>query len=318
MVTRIKTAVIGVGKMGALHARIFSEVSELVAVVDKNEELAKQTAKKFSCKAYNSYENLLREEKIDAVSVVVPTVFHYQVATFFLDKKIPVLLEKPISNDLIQAKRIIDRARENKVLLMVGHLERFNPAVIKLKQMIKKGEIGQISNIIARRVGGFAKQIRDVNIAVDLAIHDIDIVNYLLDEYPRLVISDKRKVLKIEQEDAVEFFLKYQNATALIQANWITPVKIRKLNITGSKGYLELDYINQEIIFYENVLKKYQSFTGGFSNFISDFAEPKKRLIKITKREPLKEEIITFLKLSRKKELRDNSHALEALRIALH
>lgn len=318
----MKYAIIGVGNMGKNHARAAHELdsTELVAVADASAQTANAIAKLYQCAAYDDYVKMLDECEIDAVSICVPTTLHTRVAMECLRRGKHVLLEKPIAPTVEEGLQLQAFAREQGVQLMIGHIERFNPAVVKVKELLRNNEIGRVVSIMARRVGVFPPQIRDANIAVDLAIHDLDIVSYLLDEFPVDVTSDKRRNHIELREDSVEFFLRYPSAAAYVQANWITPVKIRKLNITGTDGYLEMDYINQKIQFYKSNYEKYRDEPGhisGYSDYVLKYMEPDLVEIQVAKREPLKEQISYFVHAIRKNEEIDNSFAIQALRIAL-
>lgn len=311
--------VIGVGNMGKRHLRIYSQIPQvkIVAIADSNETVGATLAKKYSAKYYADFKEMIATENLDCVSICVPTSLHYLVANRVLTKGINTLLEKPITMDLFQAKKLLRIAKEKNIIFLVGHVERFNPGVSKVKDMIEKGELGGIIAITARRVGGFPPQIKDADIAVDLAIHDIDIANYLLDETPQKVTLNKQKNHIEKRDDSVEFFLKYKKASAYIQANWISPVKIRKLNITGTDGYLELDYITQKIEFYKSNYSKFKEASKEFSDYILLFSEPDKINISVAKKEPLKEELLYFLNAVSNNKKIDSTYALEALKIAL-
>ena len=319
MLKNPKVAVIGVGKMGINHVRVYSILKKInfSAISELNQSLGQEVGKQYKVKHYSNYQDMIGKEKPDIVSICVPTSFHYEVASYCLSKKINVLLEKPIATTVKEGETLIQLAKKYQVSLLVGHIERFNPAVIKLKQIIKSGKIGKVTSIIARRVGGFPFQIRDANIMVDLAIHDLDIVNYLLDSIPQIVNVDKHRIHTKTREDSVEYFLQYKNASAYIQSNWITPVKIRKLSITGSEGYLELDYISQQIEFYKSNYNKFKEETKGFSDFILKFSNSDKQIVKVDKKEPLTQEISYFVNqvVSGKRVV--SQFAVEALKIAL-
>ncbi len=318
---KFKYAVIGTGNMGKNHVRTCSELPDLidlVAVVDQNQALAQNIGSQFGCRFYQDYKAMISKEKPEAVSICVPTAFHYEVTKFCLQQKIHVLLEKPIAMTIEEGEDLLKIADQEKVKLLVGHIERFNPAVNKVKEMIGKGELGKITAIMARRVGGFPPQIKDANIAVDLAIHDIDIINYLIGELPEKTYLNKQRHHIEKREDAVEFFLKYRHCSAYIQANWITPVKIRKLNITGTEGYLEMDYITQKIQFYKSNYDKFKQTIGDFSDYILRFSEPDIIEISIAKKEPLKEEIIYFIKAIQQDQPINSKFALDALKIAFN
>ena len=311
----MKVAVIGVGNMGSNHARIYSEMSELVAVSDVNETLGKKISEKYKCRYYKDYKEMLENEKLDAVSIVVPTSFHKKVALDVIEYRIPFLLEKPIADNLENGKEIIDTAREKKVKFMVGHIERFNPAVIKLKEVLDNFELGEINSIMCRRVGVIPPKVKDTNVIIDLAVHDIDIFNYLLNKKPSKLFGSLGNSL-IANGDYADLLLKYGNTNAFIQVNWITPIKIRLLNVTGSRGYAELNYITQELDIYKsNYAKDYDDF----GDYIIKFGNPTKVNIQIKKEEPLKVELHTFLDCiqSGKEFPVKGEEAFEALRIAL-
>lgn len=314
---RITCAVIGVGNMGKNHVRTYAGLAEaeLVAIADVNSAIAQKIALDFSTKYYSDYKKMIEEVKPEVVSICVPTLYHYEVAKYCLEHKVHVLLEKPIALTATEGESLLALAERLQVKLLVGHIERFNPAVVKVKDMINKNELGIITAIIARRVGGFPPQIRDANIAVDLAIHDVDIVNYLLNENPREVHINLQSNHIEQRADSVELFLQYTKASAYIQANWITPVKIRKLTITGTEGYLEMDYVNQQIEFYKSNYEKFKEKIGDFSDYILRFSEPDKIIIQVAKKEPLNEEITFFVECVRRNKWVDSRFAVEALKV---
>lgn len=315
----MRVAVIGTGNIGKHHIRIISEIphAKLVGICDIDEKNVKILAKKYNSNPYTDFKKMIATENPVAVTICVPTSLHFEVAKYCIEKKIHVLVEKPITSNLKEAKELVRLAKINKVKLFVGHVERFNPAIRKLKSMIDNNELGSITAIVARRVGGFPPQIKDADIAIDLAIHDIDIVNYLLDETPKDVFVNKQKNHIKNRADSVEFFLKYKKASAYIQTNWITPVKIRKLNITGTEGYLELDYITQKIEFYKSNYNKFKDERNNFTDYILIFSDPDKLNITVGKKEPLKEEITYFIDCVKNDKKLDADFAVEALEIAL-
>jgi len=213
MPKRLKCAVIGVGKMGINHVRVYASIPQVkfVGIGEVNKTLGEKVASQYGLNHYTDYKDLIMAEQPDLVSICVPTSFHYQVASYFLRKNINILLEKPIATTVDEAKALVALAKKYKTSLLVGHIERFNPAVKKVKQIINSGKIGKVTSIIARRVGGFPFQIRDANIMVDLAIHDLDIVNYLLDSIPQIINVDKHRIHTKTREDSVEYFLQYKN-----------------------------------------------------------------------------------------------------------
>ena len=315
----VRVGVIGLGNMGKHHARNYFNIEnvELVAVCDLNTELADLTAKKFSCKAYYDYKKMLEDEQIDAVSIAVPTSFHKEVSIYCIEKKIDVLIEKPIAACVEDAKEIILKAQENGVILQVGHVERFNPAVQKLKEIILQGRLGEVTSIIARRVGAVPVQVRDTNVIIDLAVHDIDIINYLHGSTPDKIMSNIGKAMIEEREDYAEIFLKYGKKSGFIQVNWITPLKIRNLTVTGSKGYAELDYVSQELLIYESNYTK--EMVDEYGDYVIKYGIPDKTQVGVEKAEPLYLELSSFINCvqTRSQPLVDGEKGLQALKIAL-
>ncbi len=292
MKTRIKTAVIGVGNMGKNHARIFSEISDLVAVSDLDSSIGRDVANKYEIKYFRDYISLLKSARPEAVSIAVPSRFHRNVAIDCLRGKIPTLVEKPIAENVADAKVMIEEAKKNKTVLMVGHTERFNPAIIKLKEIIKSKKLGAIINLLAIRIGLHPPKTTNLDVAVDLAIHDIDVINFLLDEFPWGKKVVKSKIFRDSKSDSSSFILQYSKAIGVIHSNWITPIKIRKLFVSGTIGFAELDYIRQKLILYQKRVRidKY----GDYLDFLA-LADAPQKIEYISKKEPLKEELIFFL-----------------------
>jgi len=292
----IKVGVVGVGMMGQHHARIYSELDcELVGVADKNFEQAKKIGERYGTSYYKDYEELL--DKVDAVSIVIPTSMHKKVATDFIKRKVHCLVEKPIASTIEEAKEMIKEAERNGVKLMVGHVERFNPAVTKLKELVEKGTLGKLILISTRRVGPFVSRIRDVGIIIDSATHDIDIARYLVGKDPINVFAKSGRV-KSEKEDHAIVVLDFGDVAASIEVNWFTPHKVRSLVATGTEGIAYLDYIKQELDVH----------SGG-----------EKIAQKIDRVEPLKLELAHFLRCINKNEkpLVDGREGLKILEIAL-
>jgi UDP-N-acetylglucosamine 3-dehydrogenase len=311
----MRTAVIGIGNMGRHHARVYSEISKLVAVADINEG-SREMMERYGCKFYKDYKDMLNKERIDAVTIAVPTSMHKKVALDVIEKGVNILIEKPIADNIEDAKEIIKKAREMNVKLMVGHIERFNPAVIKLKEIITDGGLGEIVSVSAKRVGIAPSKIPDSDVIKDLAIHDIHIFNYLLNKEPDKVYCLKGKALINKREDYAELLLRYGSTNATIQVNWITPVKIRNLSITGTKGYAELNYITQDLEVHKS---NYEREWDGFGDFIIKFGSPVKETIPINKEEPLKLELKSFLDaVENNKEVRvSGEDALNALKVVM-
>lgn len=301
MKRKLKCAVIGVGNMGKKHIKIFSSLKdvELVAVCDTDEESGKKVAKTYRTTFYNSHVELFRKHKIDVVSICVPTKHHHKVGKQCILAGVHVLMEKPITDSVENGKELLGLANEKNVTFLVGHVERFNPAIVATKEIIDSGEIGEVVEISAKRFGMPPAQTKNNNVAIDLAIHDLDIINFLLAETPMEVKkTSKEKLIKGEVE-FVEFVLKYKNASANVSAKWSNNERIRKLDVVGDKGMLKVDYINQEVLFKSNILPS------------------KTKSLIIENTEPLREQILYFIELARGKNIINSRYALEALKIAV-
>lgn len=302
MPNRLKFAVIGAGNMGRHHIGTLAELENevvLVAICDTKENMGKALAREHDAVYYRDYLDMLEREEIDIVSVCVPTRIHHQVGKDCILKGLNILLEKPICLQVESAEELLGLARQENVTLLVGHTERFNPAVIKAKEIIDSGAIGEITRVNARRLGGLPAKLEDNTVAIDLAIHDIDIINLLLDDYPSHISVEQRRTNPGDQEDYVEFSLQYQSAGASITASWASPEKIRKLEIVGSKGSLKLDYIDQEIALYVDP-------SGATPELVFD----------VPWKQPLKEEISHLINCVRESREIDSTYAVDALRIA--
>lgn len=275
----MKIGVIGCGAMGKHHVRIYSGMKdvELVGICDVDRNLVQSLAEAYNTTPYFDHKELLRQE-LDAVSVVVPTTFHTKIALDVIDSGTNLLVEKPIADTLENADTIINKAHDAKVKLMVGHVERFNPAVLKLKEIIDSDLLGKIVSISSRRVGPFNPRIRDVGIIMDLGVHDIDVISYLygkkINEVYAIAGNDIRPF-----EDHASILLRCDsNLSGMVETNWLTPHKIRTLSAIGLKGVAYLDYIKQTVELHD---------------------EGWVRTAKIENGEPLKRELEHFVKAVR-------------------
>lgn len=301
----LRYAVIGVGNMGFHHARVVSELPEarLVAVCDSDEAKGRKAASYFGCRYFRDHLEMITSLSLDAVSIAVPTHEHERTACAVMRQGIHVLLEKPIAGDLESASRISSCAEETGVKLMIGHVERFNPAVERLKDLVREGRFGRVISLNIRRVGGFPPMIGGTNVLLDLAVHDVDVASFLLGRPPEACLGTAFRCLLQEQEDYALLLMNYGGTVVSIEVNWITPVKIRTLDITGTACFGRLDYITQEIVLYENpFFKEMHRKRNGSHGFYPDYREFLARsaltdrvLVGVNREEPLRREIRSFL-----------------------
>ena len=253
MTASLRAAVIGLGAMGRHHVRVLSEIPnvELIAVADVSKELAESFSAANGVAGYSDIDQMLETEKLDLVSIVVPTSLHHEVSIKAMRKGINVLCEKPIASTVELAKEMIDVSKAENVRLMIGHIERFNPAILELKKRLDQaGEIYQISS---RRLGPFPDRIRDVGVVVDLASHDIDAINFLLESEVESVYGQTAQRIHASNEDMVVGTLRYANGVVgALDVNWLTSTKVRELMVTGSLGTFVANYLTQDLQFFEN------------------------------------------------------------------
>ena len=277
-----KTAVIGVGSLGRHHARNHAEFAredkiEFVGVCDANEATARKIAAENDCDYFTDWRDLL--DKVEVVSIVTPTETHSEIACAFLEKGVHVLVEKPIARTLGEADKMIEAAEKSGAKLMVGHLERFNPAMVALRPHVTKPLYFEI-----HRVSPFPNRALDVDVVLDVMIHDLDAINWLVDSQ----VSEIRAVgipVISDKVDAANARIEFENgAVANITASRIGTEKIRKTRFYQTNSYVVLDYAT-----------KFASITSLAPNAIHPLLGISVNRLEIEDIEPLHAEISAFL-----------------------
>lgn len=244
--SKIRCAVIGVGYLGQFHAEKYAGLDpcELVAVVDPDAKRAQEIAKKHNCLAFTDYQELYN--KVDAVSIVAPTQLHFSIAKDMLNHNIHVLVEKPITTTLEQADELIKLARDKKLLLQVGHLERFNPAVLALKEFIKKPLF-----IESQRIAPFTPRGTDVNVVLDIMIHDIDLICSMM-QVPLKTISASGIPVLTKEIDICNARLEFENgAVANVTASRAGLKTERKMRIFSEDAYISMNLHDKKLSVYK-------------------------------------------------------------------
>lgn len=244
----LKVGVIGLGSMGKNHARVYSQLPgvELVGIADIDHGLAQGLAEKYQTAPFTDYKELLKQG-LDAVSIAVPTSLHREVAVQAAQSGVNILVEKPIADTIKAAEEIIKAAEENEVKLMVGQIERFNPVVQAIKNEIKGDKVSLIE---VTRIGPFPPRIKDVGVVVDLATHDIDLVRYLTGaEFNKIYGLTSRNLAPYE-DVAILLFEMTNGVFARVTVNWLTPFKVREINIATNEKFIKASLIDQKLFEY--------------------------------------------------------------------
>lgn len=236
------------GKYHVKHSLALPGVN-LVAVCDTApDRISAAQALSPGLQGFTSIEDMLDNVKIDLACVVVPTSLHATIAGKFLEKGIHVLVEKPIASTLQEAETLIARAKQNNARLFVGHVEYFNPAIQAFFKHIATHEFGNILQICARRWSPMPQQITDANVIIDLCIHDLHILTQLISENPiKTTWYEKSHILE-GRADAATGILEFSQATASIDANWISSAKVREMEIIGTHGVAKIDLLHQRVL----------------------------------------------------------------------
>ena len=290
----LRTAVVGVGSIGRHHARILAALPdvELVAVVDPDELQGNRVAQRVGTAWVPDIGPLLEAGALDAVTVAAPTALHEDIAGRTLNEGVATLVEKPLAPSVDAGKRLVQLAERQGAQLAVGHLERFNPAVREMRRLIASGELGDIISLTSRRLGPVPPVRQNTDVILDLAVHDLDIVAFLIGQEPSIVHAMGGRAVGSRYEDWADITLTAGIASCFLQVSWTVPIKIRRLGITGTSAYAEVNYINQQIDLFEAIEWR---DAKDFDEFVQRFGEPKKHQLQLELEEPLRLELVSFL-----------------------
>jgi UDP-N-acetylglucosamine 3-dehydrogenase len=247
---KLRIGVVGTGGWGKNHLRVFSELGVLSCLCDIDPARTNQWSEKYECKGYTDVDKMLESEKLDAVTICVPTSLHYGVASKVLSKKINTFVEKPMTATSAEGKKLVELANDSGVFLTVGFIERFNQAVVEAKAALKEKSLGDPLLLEFHRENRWAGRITDVGIVADTTVHDIDTARWLFDEEPRIVFARLGSVISDKREDFAAITLGFKGMkTAFIVSNWVTPKRLRQLSIVCTQGVITLDFVTQETRF---------------------------------------------------------------------
>jgi predicted dehydrogenase len=279
--------------MGARHLRTVAELPGVaVAGLVDPDPATDVRATAAGTSRYDTIQQLVAAAPVDAICVATPTPSHHAVAMAAITAGLHVLVEKPLTSTLAEADELIAAAEAAGVVLAVGHVERHNPVVRELRRLIVDGTVGAVSSILARRVGGVPPQEPLTDVIIDLAVHDIDVMAYLLDAPPSLLAAHGSRTFHTSRHDSAEILLRIGAASGFIQANWVTPTKVRSLTVTGSHGLVEANYLTQELRLYETA---WIEDADDFGRFVAAFGQPRELELPVARQEPLREELVAFV-----------------------
>ena len=248
----VRVGLIGLGSMGRNHLRILAsmEGARLVAVADPDATALAAATDATGALGFAEPLALLAEADLDAVVIAAPTTTHVGLALAAIDRGIAALIEKPLAATPPEAEAIVAASLATGVPVQVGHVERFNPAVLELGRLLGAGWLSTVYAVTSRRAGPFPARIRDVGVTIDLATHDVDILSWIARERPIRVYAETAQRIHADHEDLLFGLLHFPSgATGMLDVNWLTPAKRRQLVVVGEEGMFELDYLTQRLTF---------------------------------------------------------------------
>jgi predicted dehydrogenase len=295
--TKLKAGVIGVGHIGREHARVYSLFPkvEFTGVYDIDPDVSKRVAYQYNNKPFESIEEMA--EQCDVVTVSTPTNTHFDIASFFLTRGKHVLVEKPITDNTEQARELVKLAQKGQLILQVGHIERFNPALRALEQKLTHPQF-----IEAHRLSPYPGRSTDIGVVLDLMIHDLEIILHLV-RSPIATVDSVGVAVLSKGEDIANARIRFENGcVANVTTSRISPEKLRKIRVFQDDAYLSLDYQAQSGEIYRKVKSQIQ-----------------RESITVEKDEPLKLEIAAFVEcvLARREPLVGGVQAAAALNVAM-
>lgn len=283
----VRVGVIGTGGWGKNHVRVLKELKCLAAICDMDRERADSYSKSFGVPGYASIDEMLKKEKLDAVTICTPASTHFKMATRVLAEGLHAFVEKPMTTTISDGELLIKAAKDANRTLTVGFIERFNPPITALKQMISDGKMGEPILFEFHRENKRGANISDVGIVKDASVHDIDTACWLFGEVPRVVYARVGSAfVPLEHEDFAAIMLGFSGQkTAFLVTNWITPNRVRTLSAVFSGGVVDVDFVTQQTSIHEGTAttvmeRPYQEpLMLELRGFVSSLQEKKQPLV---------------------------------------
>ena len=295
----MRIGLIGLGSMGRNHLRVLSGLSgvRLVAIADPDATALSRSAAGSGAQAFPEPMAMLAEADLDAVVIAAPTTSHLPLTLAAIERGIATLVEKPLAATPQEADLIVAAASAaGAPPVQVGHIERFNPAVLELGRLLEAGWLSSVFAISSRRAGPFPARIRDVGVTVDLATHDVDILCAIAGERPARVSAETARRIHASHEDLLFGLLSFPSGTvAMLDVDWLTPAKRRQLTVLGEQGMFELDYLSQSLTFARATDMTNPRLIDGYApTFEADLVE-----LSFATGEPLVAELEAFVRVVR-------------------
>jgi UDP-N-acetylglucosamine 3-dehydrogenase len=295
--TPLRLGLVGLGSMGRNHLRVISNHPEtaLAAIADPEPEALAAAVSQTQAQGYADPLAMIQLAELDGVVIAAPTTNHPALALAAIERGLPVLVEKPLAATVDEAISIVTAARKAGVRVQVGHVERYNPAVLEMGRLLRAGWLSTIYAITSRRAGPFPARIRDVGVTVDLGTHDVDMLSWIAGERPSRVYAETSQRIHATHEDLTFGLMHFPSgATGFLDVDWLTPAKRRSLVAVGEEGMFELDYLTQKLTFTRSNVERPQMIAGYATTFTGDVAE-----IPVVSIEPLRAELDEFVRVLR-------------------
>jgi predicted dehydrogenase len=297
MTAPLRLGLAGLGSMGRNHLRVISNHPEttLAAIADPDPATLEAAVTQTEAKGFDDPLAMIAGAEIDGVVIAAPTTFHVALALAAIDRGLPVLVEKPLAATVEDGLAIVNAARKKGVRVQVGHVERYNPAVMEMGRLLRAGWLSTVYAITSRRAGPFPARIRDVGVTVDLGTHDVDMLSWIAGERPVRVYAETAQRLHATHEDLTFGLMHFPSgATGFLDVDWLTPAKRRSLVAVGEEGMFELDYLTQKLTFTRSNVEMPQMIRGYATTFTGDVAD-----IPIQNVEPLRAQLDEFVRVLR-------------------
>jgi UDP-N-acetylglucosamine 3-dehydrogenase len=292
-----RLGLIGLGAMGRNHLRVITDHPDtvLAAVADVSSDAIEAAVQQTGARGFIDPLELIAAAEIDGLVVASPTTSHPAQAIAAIERGLPVLVEKPLAATVEDALAVVSAARQRKVRVQVGHVERYNPAVLEMGRLLREGWLSNIYAVTSRRAGPFPARIRDVGVTVDLGTHDVDMLSWIAGERPTRVYAETSQRIHASHEDLTFGLMHFPSgATGFMDVDWLTPAKRRSLVAIGEEGMFELDFLTQKLTFTRSNVERPQIIGGYATTFTGDVAD-----IPVVNVEPLRSQLDEFVRVLR-------------------